>query len=144
MMEPKSTHTNCERCLNQQPTIVALFSEYCGHQIPLLPWNCEINKCRTKMSDLGTDKTQSEPSTTCQHHHHQQLPPIISTIYRTNVKVFETCPMRRDKIVRLFREVGFILEDTCIKTIIKSTDPKTNEKKCETIIHYDRLVFKSD
>ena len=94
------------------------------------------------MSDLGTG-THRETSTTCQHHHHQS-PPILSTIYRTNVKVFETCPMRRDKIVRLFREVGFILEDTCIKTIIKSTDPKTNEKKCETIIHYDRLVFKSD
>jgi hypothetical protein len=96
-----------------EKTVITLFKEYCGLEIPHLPFSHEVVRDQDEMKG-GSEKSRE--------------------IYRTNVKVFQKNPYLRKQITELFLKAGFILEADHIRSVLHGG---------EKVDAYDRLIFKS-
>ncbi len=91
-------------------TTIYVFKEYSGPEFPELPFPCIIDKEKSSLANRD------------EH------------VFKTNVKVFEKDPKKREIIKYLFTNAGFILiTDVLI----------TPRKDGPTIYCYDRLIFES-
>jgi len=99
---------------------IFLFKEYCGRQLPCLPFEMPVEQ-----SSTTTTPSSSE----------------IEQILQHNVKVFETDKEKRQLILQVFTDAGFLLVADHITTIIKYKD-KDKKVVMKTIHTFDRLVFR--
>jgi len=91
--------------------MVCIFNEYEGIEIPKLPFEYKVDRASNPM-----------PKDKCQQ------------IYKTNVKVFEKDPRKREQIIGIFVESGFIFVTDCITSTLQDG----------TKVHCrDRIVFES-
>lgn len=114
--------TNCFRTVKDgsqtvmhgSETVITLFKEYCGLEIPSLQIPHQIIR----------DKDAMKPGSS-----------TSKLIYQTNVKVFQKDSFLRKEIIEAFLKNGFILEADHITSVIHGN---------KTVIKaYDRLIFRS-